>query len=343
MDGDQPRGAVARIEPEDERIEHAIIRAAQDDSIDIGKLQALLDMQRSVQHERSVRMFNVAMAQAQAEMMPVIRDAVNKHTNSRYARLATIDAQMRPIYTRYGFSVRFGSQPSPKEGWMRVTCLVAHAGGHYEELYLDAPPDDVGVRGAATKTAVQSVGSSVSYLRRYLLTMAFNIVLADEIDPDTDGENGRRSRAPEPPAEPDPLAPLQEQNGPRWLTNLRTLLASATSENDVTAIGGHGSVNKTLSNPQTPSAVRKTINNLLYEAHQRFVAKPPDEISRDWNDDELEGMLAEIETMDAITLAGLDDNAQWRTKVRDLFPPDRERVDEAVAARKAKLAVRKEL
>jgi hypothetical protein len=282
-------------------------------------------------------MFNTAMAQAQAEMLPVIRDATNTHTNSRYAKLATIDAQMRPIYTRHGFSVRFGSQPSPQQGWLRVTCLLAHSAGHFEENYLDAPPDNVGLRGASNKTAIQSVGSSVTYLRRYLLTMCFNIVLSDDIDADTDGEPHTRSREPAPPREPDPLALLQETNGPRWLANLRTLLASAASENDVTAIGGHGSVNKTLSNPNTPAVVRKTINDLLYEAHQRFVAKPPDESPGQWGDDPLAAILAEIETMDRITLAGLDDNAQWRAKVRDLFPPDREQVDEAIEARKLKL------
>jgi hypothetical protein len=330
MVSDQSHNAIARIEPEDERFELAIVRAAQDDSIDIGKLQALLDMQREVQRERAIRMFNSAMASAQAEMMPVIRDATNTHTKSKYAKLETIDAQMRPIYTRHGFSVRFGSQPSPRESWIRIICTVAHSAGHYEMNHLDAPPDDVGTRGTVNKTPIQSVGSSVSYLRRYLLCMCFNIVLSDDIDPDTDGEAGRRSREPE----PEPLAPLLEPNGPRWLANLRTLLASAAGANDVVAIGGHRSIRATLSNPNTPLVVRAEINDLLREAHDRFAPKLPDEISREWNDDPVEDMLAEIETMDSITLNTLDNNARWSEKLHRLFPPDRERLAEAIAARK---------
>ena len=150
--------AVATIGADDERLEHAIIRAAQDDTIDITKLQALLDMQRQVAQDRSKRMFNSAMADAQAEMLPVIRDATNAHTKSKYARLETIDGQMRPIYTAHGFSVRYGSQPCPREGWMRITITISHSGGHWEENYLDAPPDDVGARGNVNKTPIMSVG-----------------------------------------------------------------------------------------------------------------------------------------------------------------------------------------
>ena len=114
-------------------------------------------MQRSVSHERAKRVFNVAMSQAQGEMGPVVRDAVNTVTRSRYAKLETIDAAMRPIYTRHGFAVRFGSQPSPREGWIRIVCTLSHTGGHFEDNYLDAPPDAVGIRGQVNKTAVQSV------------------------------------------------------------------------------------------------------------------------------------------------------------------------------------------
>jgi ERF superfamily len=345
---EQPTRALSVQAPEDERLEHAIIRAAQDDGIDIAKLQALLDMQRSVQRERSVRAFNTAMAAAQSEMEQIPRDAVNTHTKSRYARMETIDRLMRPIYTKHGFSLRFGSQPSPREGWMRIVCTVAHTGGHFEENHLDAPPDDVGVRGAATKTGIQSVGSSVTYLRRYLTTMVFNIVLSDEVEPDTDGEPTRRQSTREADASHDPLAPLREPNGTTWLRNLARLLDAAQSTNDVVAIAGHVSVRGALDpngEKRAPSLIRERINDLLRKAHERLApadtSAPADatQEQQTWDTDPIAALLDEIAGMDLETVSEVQDNAAWRAKVRDAasFPPDQDRISEAIEARRIAL------
>ena len=338
----------------DERFESAIIRAARDESIDIAKLQALLDMQRRVEQDRSIRMFNTAMADAQAEMLPVARDAMNTHTKSRYARLATIDAQMRPIYTHHGFSVRYGSQPCPREGWSRITITVAHSGGHWEENYLDAPPDSEGQKGTANKTAIQGIGSSVSYLRRYLLCMAFNIVLSDDIDPDDDGNSGRdgtRQRldplndTPRDPVTRPPADPLEEANGTLWLRNLTALLKAAPTLDALVTIGGHRRVREAKS--KAPLLIRRTIDDLFREAHERLAPVGGDGADdrggddanapgQTW-DDPIEGLLGEVEAMDAITLAALPTNAVWRGKTRELFPPDQDRIAEAIEARKLKL------
>src|SRR5215469_1549707 len=264
---------------EPDRFESAIIRAARDESVDITKLQALLDMQRQVERERSIRMFNSAMADAQAEMLPVARDAMNLHTKSRYARLETIDAQMRPIYTHHGFSVRYGSQPCPREGWSRITITVAHAGGHWEENYLDAPPDDAGQKGNTNKTPIQAVGSSVSYLRRYLLCMAFNIVLSDNMDDDGNGGRYTAETQREPQGDPrdqpprdgaarPPADPLAETNGTKWLRNFKQMVEAATTLDVLVQIGGHRNVIKAKA--EAPLLIRQQIADLLREAHERL-------------------------------------------------------------------------
>jgi hypothetical protein len=348
--------AVAKFD--DERFESAIMRAARDDKIDITKLQALLDMQRQVERDRSIRMFNSAMADAQADMLPVARDAMNTHTRSRYARLETIDAQMRPIYTRRGFSVRYGSDACPRDGWSRVTITIAHAGGHFEVNFLDAPLDTEGQRGNANKTPIQGVGSSVSYLRRYLLCMAFNIVLSDDIDLDNDGETGRgygeahqNQRATPPRDQPPqgdprdqqpPADPLAELNGTQWLRNLKRMIEGAATLSALVEIGGHRNV--LLAKKQAPLLIRQNIEDLFREAHERLAPKgdpkepPPNDGNGEpsWPDPAAE-LIAEVEAMDAEALAGLGSNAAWKVKTRDLFPPDQDRLNEAIALRKANL------
>jgi hypothetical protein len=170
-----------------------IERAAKDETFDVQKFEVLLRLQMEVSDKQARRAFNAAMAVAQSEMMPVIRTAQNKHLGNKYAKLEDIDREMRPIYTRHGFSVRFGSAPSPREDDMRITCTVAHADGYSEENHLDAPSSVLGSQGGRMAvTPVQAVGSTITYLRRYLLTMVFNLVLEDD---DDDGEATRRAAA----------------------------------------------------------------------------------------------------------------------------------------------------
>jgi len=268
-----------------------IERAAKDDSFDVAKFGELLRLQRDVGHDQSRRLFNQAMADAQSEMLPVVRDAKNSHLGNKYAKLETIDAAMRPIYTRHGFSVRFGSAPAPTEGYIRITCTVAHAGGYFEENYLDAPIANLGSQGGRTATTgVQAVGSAVTYLRRYLLGMVFNIVLADE---DDDGEGTRRAASmqraaaatPRPERRVDPTVydaePAEkpqrtDEQWRAWIDKLRAACATLKHRQEVVEIGNKPSVGDAIAT--APDWARREISAILAENYARFGADLEDDI-----------------------------------------------------------------
>ena len=255
-----------------------IERAAKDPEFDVQKFGELLRLQRDVGHDQARRAFNAAMADAQAEMLPVVRDAKNSHLGNRYAKLETIDAAMRPIYTRHGFSVRYGSAPAPTEGYIRLTCTVAHSGGYFEENYLDAPMAGTGSQGGRTATTpVQSVGSTVTYLRRYLLGMVFNIVLADE---DDDGEAMRRPAAavsaPRPPKMTErPASPKQytDAQWKDWLAKTAAAMDVLRSRQEVVEVGERESVRNAMADG--PEWLRRDLSALLAEHYARF--RDPDE------------------------------------------------------------------
>lgn len=182
-----------------------IARAASDPSVDIGKLESLMAMQERVMARENAQRFNAAMSEAQAEMEPVIKDAANPFLKSKYAKLEAIDKAIRPIYTRHGFGVRYRCEESDKAGIVKVVCTVSHAAGHIEEFPISAPLDAAGSKGNDNKPAVQAVGSTITYLKRYALTMAFNVVTSDDSD-DDDGEATRAPKQPRGPAQPDPKA-----------------------------------------------------------------------------------------------------------------------------------------
>ena len=274
-----------------------IERAAINPDFDVQKFGELLRMQREMEHDQARRAFNQAMASAQAAMPPVVRSATNKHLGNKYAKLEDVDREMRPIYTENGFSVRFGSAPAP-EGYIRITCTVAHASGYFEENYLDAPTNNVGSQGGRTATTgVQAVGSAVTYLRRYLLGMVFNIVLADD---DDDGETMRSQPAATPryqrkvdptPYEADPAQnrfyrqkPVdetepRETDEERWKRNLLAKLASAQSRADVVAVGALKSVHaaQAAGIPELAVWVTKALN----DAFARFPADETEAVDDD--------------------------------------------------------------
>jgi phage recombination protein Bet len=148
---------------------------------------------------------------------------------------------------------------------------------------------------------------------------------------------------PSPPGDATPgRALLEEQNASRWIKNVQTLLAGVATEAAFHEIASHARVRKALE--KAPALIRQNINDWLREAHERVVEPkvpigddPPPPSDDDWPDDPIRELLAEIEAMNADELDTLTVSASWKVKTRDLFPPDMDRINEAIALRKAVL------
>src|SRR5215470_12328832 len=118
-----------------------IERAARDSSIDIDKLDRLLLMRERENARVAERLFNEAMALAQAEMQPIGTDSANDQTRSRYASYAALDRAVRPVYTKHGFGLTFNTDDAPGESQARIICDACHAGGHTRSYHVDMPVD----------------------------------------------------------------------------------------------------------------------------------------------------------------------------------------------------------
>src|SRR5262245_4218633 len=138
------------IVPQPNVLLNFIERASRDESFDVAKFGELLRLQREELQDQARRAFDAAMARVQAEMEPIVRDARNEHLRSKYARLETIDLNIRPIYTRHGFSVRYGTDETAPDGMLMVNCVVAHDGGHCETKRIPVPVSALGSQGGRT-------------------------------------------------------------------------------------------------------------------------------------------------------------------------------------------------
>jgi len=174
-------------------------RALRDPHFSTDKAEAVMRLLVQQQERTQLRAFHHDMNLMQQDLQSVDRNKANPVFNSRYATLDALDRAARPVYTKYGFGIYYGTAPCSTPNHITVTCTVSHSGGHYEVHSLTGPVG--GSRSGATP--IQLVGIAVTYLRRYLLAMVLNLVTADVIAADNDGN---RTPANEPPPE----------NGDRW-------------------------------------------------------------------------------------------------------------------------------
>jgi hypothetical protein len=165
-----------------------IERAASNKDIDVDKMERLLQMQERILAKEAESEFNEAMQTVQAEIPRILRDATNPSTNSKYTRLESLLKIVVPIYTKVGFSLSFGTADCPVANHYRITCTVSHkgrAGSHTRPYQCDIPADTMGMKGSLNKTATHGFGSTMSYGRRYLTLLIFNIALVNEDDDKT--------------------------------------------------------------------------------------------------------------------------------------------------------------
>lgn len=183
--------ALTRVEPESQLEQPNILgmieRAARDKDVDVPKMQALLEMHEHVVKRNAEAAFNAAFAEMQSEM-PEIDErgqiSVGNQVRSRYALFEDINKTVKPILQKYGFAVMFKTLPGEK-GSITVEGILMHREGHRESTPITLEADTSG-----SKNGVQSIGSSVSYAKRYVLCALLNITTRGEDD------DGRKAGTP---------------------------------------------------------------------------------------------------------------------------------------------------
>jgi hypothetical protein len=154
--------------------------------------------------------FAVALAEVQASMKPLRRNADNPFFKSSYTDLAAMAENLYPILAAKGFSVVQGGDGTS------LSTLLLHSSGEWVETSLPMP----------NEPNPQKLGSVITYFRRYALAA---IVGATSEGEDDDGNAASHptarpatspAPAPRPPAQgethptqPAPAAPTKAQSG----------------------------------------------------------------------------------------------------------------------------------
>lgn len=127
--------------------------------------------------DRSPELKNIfgALAKAQAEMQVAGLTNENPYFKSRYADLAEVVRASRPSLTKNGLAVVQQILPND-DGQSILHTILCHMSGEWIETRMRIIPP---------KNDIQTLGSYITYLRRYSYAALVGIVASDE---DDDGE-----------------------------------------------------------------------------------------------------------------------------------------------------------
>ena len=149
-------------------------RLAKDPAVDVEKLERLIAMQERIMRHNAKAAFDAAFSQMQPNI-PVIDEhgkiLVRGEVRSTYAPLEDIHEVIKPILSQHGFAIRHRTEwPADRPDIIRIVGILSHREGHSDESTFEAPMDKSDYR-----TDIQSMGSTVSYGRRYTTLDLLNI------------------------------------------------------------------------------------------------------------------------------------------------------------------------
>lgn len=180
--------AVARLTehmpiPQADPIVSMIERAARDPAVDIDKLERLLAMQERILAQNARAAYADALAAMQCKLPSIVERGkidIGRGKPQFYALWEDINDAIKPHLSDHGFALTF--RTGFDDGKVVVTGILRHRGGHQEETTMYLPVDTSG-----SKNAVQAIGSSTSYGKRYTAAALLNLTSRGE---DDDGRKG---------------------------------------------------------------------------------------------------------------------------------------------------------
>jgi hypothetical protein len=171
-------------------------RVALDRRADVAKLECLMAMYERLKAKEAELAYNAAKGRILKKLggikivknRPVLCDVEKgkpqkgNYAAFKYAPLEEIDKHLRPLLAEEDMDLSYSDEPR-EDGRILIRGRLKHLpSGHYEDSFMPAPLDTTG-----GKSDVQAVGSTNSFLRRYVACNIFNIVVVGDDDDGTGG------------------------------------------------------------------------------------------------------------------------------------------------------------
>jgi ERF superfamily len=167
-----------------------IERVALNPRANVEKLERVMTMHERLKAKEAELAFNAAKGRILKKLAgikivknrPVLRESEGTPEAFKYAPLEEIDKHLRPLLAEEEMDLCYSDEPWEGGGILIRGRLKHLPSGHYEDSFMPAPADTTG-----GKSKVQAVGSTNSFLRRYVACNIFNIVVVGDDDDGTGG------------------------------------------------------------------------------------------------------------------------------------------------------------
>jgi len=165
-----------------------IERLALDPHADVEKLEHIMAMYERLKAKEAELAYNAAKGRILKKLAGIkivknesvlyeIDKRKGTHQAFKYAPLEEIDKHLRPLLVKEDMDLSYSAEPGEGSDILIRGRLKHLPRGYYEDFFMPAPPDTTG-----GKSSVQAVGSTNSFLRRYVVCNIFNIVVVGDDD-----------------------------------------------------------------------------------------------------------------------------------------------------------------
>jgi hypothetical protein len=145
-------------------------------------MTALIQLQREERDLKAKSRFNECLALAQSDAKMVVNDSESNPSfmkGKRWATYKALDKALRPIWTKYGFSLDFSSEPSAVVGQVIFTADLS-LGSFIKTYKMPSAVSGDGAKGGGALSPQHAMSAGMEYGRKNLLKMIFNVITGEE-------------------------------------------------------------------------------------------------------------------------------------------------------------------
>jgi ERF superfamily len=139
--------------------------------------------------------FHDALRRIQDKLKTIPKRGWNPDTKSHYALAQDVDAGINSLLQEEGMVLSFEPRPSDKAEEVFIVGTLS-LGAYSKEYPLPMPADGKGAKGGGVMSRTHATGSAITYGKRYLKDMIFNLSFRER-DDDGNAAGGSREVMPD--------------------------------------------------------------------------------------------------------------------------------------------------
>ena len=152
----------------------------------IQKGEGLEVVDRILAHQRAMIEYqdkvdlNAALRRIQDELKKIPKRGENRETNSKFAKEEDIDDALEGLLKRERMTLSFEPRISERPECVVIVGILSLNGAFTKEYPLEMPADGKGAKGGGVMSRTHATGSAITYGKRYLKNMIFDLRFTDD-------------------------------------------------------------------------------------------------------------------------------------------------------------------